>query len=92
LAQGQPALVAVDRNFQVGFIGHYAGVGEFFNFAQLSASNLTMFTRGPAARASQHLINPVVLSTGLGTIDKIYIGNDGRIHHDRTLSSGSSHE
>ena len=50
LAQGQPAMVAVDRNFQVGFIGHNQGVGEFFNSAQLSASNLTMFTRGPAAR------------------------------------------
>ncbi|HKG23880.1 MAG TPA: hypothetical protein VKC34_18400 [Blastocatellia bacterium] len=85
---GRPALAAVDRNFQIGFEGNTSG-GVSLDFARLSASNLTRFTTGPAVRALQNPIDPVVLSTGYGITDCIYFGDDGRLHHDRYYGNGS---
>ena len=88
LALGRPALVAVDRNFQIGFVGNYTpGHGTFLNDANLSDMNSTTVNVGLGARST--LISPIVMASGPGTFDEIYVADNGRLHHERRLSTGS---
>jgi len=89
-AVGRPALVAVDQNFQVGFESTIAFSSPEWrlNFARLSASDMTSFTKGSKVRQSLAPINPIVLATGIGITDYIYLGDDSRLHHDRWRSHG----
>jgi hypothetical protein len=88
-ATGRPAIVAIDRNFQIGAIGNGA-IGTAFNYGRISASNATNYYGGPTARAISPVVDPIVLSSGPALVDYIYISDTGRLTHFRKYSESNA--
>ncbi len=89
---GRPALVAVDRNFQMAHIGNRAGFGSTVHVERLAETNATYLLGSTSAvRASSPVVDPITLSTGPGMFDTIVIRKDGKLEHTRHYSYGASY-
>jgi hypothetical protein len=89
---GRPALVAVDRNFQMAHIGARAGFGSTVHVERLAETNATyLLGMTSVVRASSPAVDPITLSTGPGMFDTIALRSDGKPEHTRHYSNGSSH-
>jgi len=89
---GRPALVAVDRNFQMAQIGNRAGFGSTVHIERLAETNATyLLGMTSVVRDSSPVVDPITLSTGPGMFDTIALRNDGKPEHTRHFSNGSSY-
>ncbi len=88
---GRPALVAVDRNFQMAHIGNRSGFGSTVHVERLAETNAThlLGSTMPTQMISP-IVDPIVLSTGPGMFDTIALDKYGRPEHSRHYSTGSS--
>jgi hypothetical protein len=88
---GTPALIAVDRNFQMAHIGNRAGFGSTVHVERIAETNAT-FSLGytSVARTFGRAANPITLSTGPGQFDTINLRRDGKLEHSRYYSSGTA--
>jgi hypothetical protein len=88
---GRPAIVAVDRNFQMAHIGAHAVYGPTVHAERLAETNaayIGSFGSISVVRTSTPVVDPITLSTGPGMFDTIAILKDGRPEHKRYLTSG----
>ncbi len=90
---GRPALVAVDRNFQMAHIGDHDVYGSVVHAERLAETNATHFGllgSTSVVRASSPVVDPITLSTGPGMFDTISILKDGRPEHKRYFGVANS--
>jgi len=88
---GRPALVAVDRNFEIVCAGNGNGLGQPTpRSAHLGENNSTSFTHfaSPFMRTTSNVVDPIALSSGPGMTDFIVMRDDGRPQHLRSINSG----
>ncbi|GEM_PF-2323738 len=89
---GRPALVSVDRNFQMAHIGNNAVFGSTIHVERLAETNATyLMGLTTPTRTTSPIADPLILSTGPGMLDTIAIRNDGRPEHTRQWSNGSGY-
>ncbi len=87
---GRPALVAVDRNFQMAHIGNRAGFGSTVHVERLGETNGThLLGMTSVVSGSNPVVDPITLSTGPGMFDTIALRADGKPEHRRHYSNGS---
>lgn len=88
---GRPALASVDRNFALTFVSSGLGNGPTTSFAQMADYNAAEFvgTVDPIVRTSANPIDPIILSSGHGFVDRIVMGKDNKLHHDRSFNNGA---
>jgi hypothetical protein len=88
---GRPALVAVDRNFQMAHIGNRAGFGSTVHVERLAETNATYLLGSTSVvGAASPVVDPITLSTGPGMFDTIALRADGKPEHTRHYSHGAS--
>jgi hypothetical protein len=83
---GNPALAAVDRNFELVFTGRVPGLTQPTpHSARMGESNAAAFTlfSAPMVRTATSPVDPIVLSVAPGTVDVIAMRTDGRPVHTR---------
>ncbi|HKQ75074.1 MAG TPA: hypothetical protein VJ810_15365 [Blastocatellia bacterium] len=88
---GRPALVAVDRNFQLAHIGVRAGFGSTVHVERLAETNATYLLGSTSAVSANPVIDPITFSTGPGMFDTIALRKDGKPEHTRHFSNGSGY-
>jgi hypothetical protein len=88
---GCPALVAIDRNFEMAFISNSLGRANLHSphLGEINSTTFPLFPN-PTVRTSSNAIDPIVLSSGPGMIDSIVMRDDGKPEHLRHNSAVSA--
>lgn len=88
---GRPAIASVDRNFAMTFVSRGPGSGPTTSYTQMADYNAADFVSSvdPIVRTSANPIDPIILSSGNGFVDRIVMGKDNKLHHDRSFNNGA---
>jgi hypothetical protein len=84
---GNPAMAAVDRNFEIVFSGRLSGLTQPTSHSgRIGESNSANFVRSasPEIRTATSPVDPIILSSGPGITDVIVMRTDGRPVHTRS--------
>jgi len=87
---GRPALATVDRNFEVTFVGNSVN-SPTTHFSQIAENNSAGFIASttPIVRTSYIPVDPIILSSGPGIVDRIVLADDNKPRHDRFFNDGT---
>lgn len=87
---GRPSIATLDQNAEMAFAGNGTNLGPTIHSSRIDENNSTnvlMFSP-PVMKSSPNPIDPVVLSSGAGVVDYLYLDSSNVIKHSRSWNFG----